>query len=218
MYCSGVDSTGDEYGDGAETIIKTLDRQKIKASFFFTGKFYRNLAFRKTIARLKKNGHYLGAHSDQHLLYCDWNNRDSTLVTRKQFNSDLIQNYEMTRLFGIKKSESVYFLPPFEWYNDTIADWTNQLNLRLINFSPGTLSNADYTTPDMKNYRNSNEIYRSILKFEESSPSGLNGFILLLHIGTDLKRTDKFYLKLEKLVQALKNKGYAFETVKELLH
>ena len=108
-----------------------------------------------------------------------------------------------------------YFLPPYEWYNDTIAAWTKEMGLQLINYSPGTKSNADYTTPGMKNYRSSDEIYNSIIQLEESK--GLNGFILLLHIGTDPRRTDKFYFKLNELIQTLKRKGYSFKRADELL-
>ena len=34
--------TGDEFGDGLSTIRKSLDRYHAKASFFFTGRFYKN--------------------------------------------------------------------------------------------------------------------------------------------------------------------------------
>ncbi len=105
--------TGDEFADGAETIIQTLKRRGIKASFFFTGRFYRNPNFKPYIERVKRDGHYLGAHSDQHLLYCDWSKRDELLVSRKQFEDDLNQNYEAMLAFRISKSEAPYFLPPF---------------------------------------------------------------------------------------------------------
>ncbi len=49
--------------------------------------------------------------------------------------------------FGIKKEEASYFLPPYEWYNDSIASWTNESGLKLVNFTGGTRSNADYTYP-----------------------------------------------------------------------
>jgi len=209
--------TGDEFADGGAFIAKTLQQQKITASFFLTGNFYRNSSFNKTIQQLKKDGHYLGPHSDQHLLYCDWNKRDSLLVTKGQFTNDLLKNYEELRSYGIKKQDASFFLPPYEWYNDSIAAWTKELGLQLINYTPGTLSAADYTTPDLKNYRSSETIYNSIINYEASHPSGLNGFILLLHIGTDAKRTDKFYYRLPQLVRYLKQKGFQFQRVDRLL-
>lgn len=207
--------TGDEYGDGGHFIAQTLQQQKIKASFFLTGRFYRNAGFSLTISRLKKDGHYLGAHSDEHLLYCDWTKRDSLLVTEQQFKQDLLSNYEAMKKKGITKKQAPYFLPPYEWYNDSIAAWTKDLSLQLINFTPGTKSTADYTTPGMKNYRGSDEIYNSIIQYEKLR--GLNGFILLVHIGTDPKRTDKFYYRLPRLIKYLKAKGYQFQTVNQLL-
>ena len=166
---------------------------------------------------MKKDGHYLGAHSDKHLLYCDWNKRDSLFVTKDEFKKDLSANYKMMERFGLQKTSAQYLLPPYEWYNDSISAWTKEMGLQLINFTPGTRSNADYTTPDEKNYRSSEEIYKSIINYESSNSSGLNGFILLVHIGTDPKRTDKFYNRLPQLITELKAKGYQFQTVEGLL-
>jgi hypothetical protein len=109
--------TGDEFADGAEVIAAVLKKQKVKASFFFTGRFYRNPAFKSAILRLRRDGHYLGAHSDEHLLYNDWNDRSKLLVSRAEFEKDLNKNYAAMREFGITKRSAPFFLPPFEWFN-----------------------------------------------------------------------------------------------------
>ncbi len=203
--------TGGDYNDGRKRIPGILKRQKIHAQFFFTGDFYRERENRKLIKTLIKRGHYLGPHSDKHLLYAPWEHRDSLLVSKTEFTEDLLQNYEAMAHFGIQRSEAIWFMPPYEWYNQQISDWTHELGLRLINFSPGTRSNADYTTPDMGNrYVSSERIYRSILAYEANSSSGLNGFILLIHIGTHPDRTDKFYDRLPELIDELKASGYEF--------
>jgi peptidoglycan/xylan/chitin deacetylase (PgdA/CDA1 family) len=202
--------TGHEFADGGEIILNVLQKQNIQASFFFTGDFYRNPKFKDLIKRIKKEKHYLGAHSDKHLLYASWEKRDSLLVTKEQFIGDLKNNYREIEKFGISTSNANWFLPPYEWYNQAISDWTKEIGLQLMNFSPGTYSNADYTTPDMKNYISSETIYSRILRFEETHTNGLNGFILLSHIGTDSKRTDKFYNKLDLLINELKKRGYSF--------
>jgi len=209
--------TGDEFADGGNHISQTLAKENIKASFFFTGNFYRNPAFKKLITGLKNDGHYLGPHSDKHLLYCDWVKRDSLLVTKEQFKNDLLRNYAEMKQFGVDKSQANYFMPPYEWYNDSIAAWAKELNVQLINFTPGTKSNADYTYPELKNYQSSDAIYQSIINYEKSRKKRLNGFILLLHTGTDPRRTDKFYDRLESLIRYLKTSGYHFKTVGGLL-
>lgn len=209
--------TGDEFADGANTIIRVLKRHRAHASFFFTGRFYRNPAFKSAIRRLKSDGHYLGAHSNQHLLYCDWNKRDLLLVTRDEFESDLNQNYQAMQPFGISRNDAPFFLPPFEWYNRTISEWTQTMGLTLINFTPGTRSNADYTTPGSDNYVGSDAILKRISEYEEQDPDGLNGFILLMHIGVSPGRTDKFYDRLSELLRWLGTKKYQVVRIDRLL-
>ena len=209
--------TGHEFAEGGDFIASTLKQEKINASFFFTGNFYRNTQFWPLIRQLKNDNYYLGAHSNEHLLYCDWNDRNKVLVSKNEFGSDLLNNYAELTAYGVDKMHSKYFLPPFEWYNDSISAWTKQLGLQLINYTPGTLSHADYTTLKDKNYRNSEAIYNSIVDYEASKHAGLNGFMLLMHIGAGPDRTDKFYTRLPQLIKYLKQKGYQFQTVDRLL-
>lgn len=198
-------------------IREALRKHKVPASFFLTGNFYSNPAFASLIRKLKRDRHYLGAHSDKHLLYADWIKRDSLLISREEFRTDLNNNYRRMAAFGIKKRDAVYFLPPFEWYNRTIADWTAEMGFKLINFSPGTRSTADYTFPEMgKLYRSSNEIFHSVISRDDTDPNGLNGFILLMHIGTDPRRTDKFYNRIDELLGELKKRGYSFVSLKQI--
>ncbi len=209
--------TGGDFSDGGPTIRKVLMEEQIPGSFFFTGDFYRNPSNSNLITGLIADGHYLGPHSDKHLLYCSWENRKDTLVSKQEFVKDIKDNYAAMARFGIESEKAIYFVPPFEWYNATIAGWTKELGLTLINFSPGTLSTTDYTTPAMANYRSSDLIYSSIIEHENSSPYGLNGFILLLHIGTHPDRKDKFYALLADLIHYLKQRDYTLLRVDFLL-
>ncbi|HET6994002.1 MAG TPA: glycoside hydrolase family 9 protein [Chitinophagaceae bacterium] len=215
--------TGHDFYEGGDFIAQTLKQEKVRANFFFTGKLLNdNLQGYVLVEKLWKQGHFLGNHSGHHLLYCDWNNRDSLLIDRESFEIDLWEPNE--RLAHLAESRPGgyrpfprFFLPPYEWYNDTIAAWTRRWDIQLINYTPGTLSTADYTTPAMKNYRSSETIYGSIIDYEKKNPSGLNGFILLMHVGAGPERTDKFYKYLPRLIKYLKAKGYKFQTVDELL-
>jgi len=90
------------------------------------------------------------------------------------------------------------------------------MNLTLINFSSGTRSHADYTYPEMElRYVGTEEIYQSILNYEHRK--GMNGFILLIHVGTDPRRTDKLYNRLGNLIDDLKLRGYSFQRIDDLL-
>ena len=155
----------------AHFISETLEKEKIKASFFLTGNFYRNKEFGPVISKLIEDGNYLGSHSDRHLLYCDWTNRDSLLVSRKEFINDLDNSFNEMAKFGIKRTEARYFLPPYEWYNDSIAVWTDDLGLQLVNLRAVPAVTLIILYPEMGNqYIDSKTIYNSIISFEEQSP------------------------------------------------
>jgi peptidoglycan/xylan/chitin deacetylase (PgdA/CDA1 family) len=148
------------------------------------------------------------------LLYCSWEDRDSLLVTREQFVADLQANYAEMKKYGVYKSEAPFFMPPYEWYNDSISAWTTSQGLQLINFTSGTLSHADWTYPALgAQYRSSQVIWDSIINYE--AKHGLNGFILLTHVGTDPRRADKFYNRLDALIQYLSQRGYEFHPLSE---
>ena len=209
--------TAHEYADGYEVLKETLKKHNVKGAFFLTGDFYRNPEFAHIIEGLKNDGHYLGTHSDKHLLYCTWENRDSLLVTKEELTNDVINNYKEMERFGISIADAPFYLPPYEWYNDSISTWVGEQGLHLINFTGGTSSNADYTTPDMPRYYSSDTIFNRILNYEQIEPQGLNGFILLTHLGVAPERTDKFYHHMDALIDSLISRGYAIVPLRELL-
>lgn len=203
--------TAADKADGAERIISTLRKYNIKGGFFFTGEFFE--MYPDVVRRLVAEGHYVGSHSYGHLLYAPWGNRDSLLVTKQEFEEDIFKSYKVLREFGI--TDAPYFIPPYEHYNATISSWARQLGLQVINYTPGTLTNGDYTTPEMKRYFSSKEILGRIWEYERTDSNGLNGHIMLIHFGTDPARTDKFYDKLPGLIRELRRKGYSFTPLKD---
>jgi len=78
----------------------------------------------------------------------------------------------------------------------------------LINFTPGIRTNADYTTPDMKNYKSSDWILDDLKEKEIKQPGNLKGSLILIHLGTSEKRTDKLYNQLGELIGFLESRGY----------
>ena len=85
------------------------------------------------------------------------------------------------------------------------------MGLILIDFTSGTSSNQDWTYPDLgKQYISSDTIFKRILNYEKKNRNGLNGFILLTHPGTDPRRPDKFYNKLNELITILLKRNYRF--------
>ncbi len=209
--------TGHSFAEGGATILDELKRHRAHGSFFFTGDFLTNANFAPLIRRVVSEGHYLGPHSDKHVLYADWDKPEKTLVTQKEFRRDLDANLKKISAFGVNRADVKYFLPPFEWFNADIVHWSARAGLTLVNFTPGTRSNADYMGDDDPHFISSEKIFQSIRAREQSDPHGLNGFLLLLHIGSGPARTDKFAARFGELLDALAAKGYEFVRVDEVL-
>jgi peptidoglycan/xylan/chitin deacetylase (PgdA/CDA1 family) len=207
--------TAHDFSDGFESIINTLNQHKIKASFFLTGDFLRDPSHKEVTETLINGGHYIGPHSDKHLLYCSWGKRDSLLVSQKEFFSDLENNYKELSKTGITKKKASVFMPPYEWYNDSIATWAANAGVKLINNSTGTITNQDWTFPEKgKPYFSSDSLMKNFLAYENKK--GMNGYILLIHPGTDPARKDKFYFHLDSILNYLEKKKYSFHSFREI--
>jgi peptidoglycan/xylan/chitin deacetylase (PgdA/CDA1 family) len=211
--------TADSFAEGLPVIMPVLKQKKVPAAFFFTGNTYRNQVYQQYIRQLSLMRQVMvGLHSDQHMLYCDWTKRDSLLVTKDSLWKDLDNNLDARRSAGVTKAAPRFFIPPYEWWNDTIARWIGEKELTPFCFTPGTGSNADYTYPEMgRSYRDSKTILAGIRRFAENRPAGLNGVILLLHAGTDPRRKDKLYEHLGDLIDYLRTKGYTITSLDAIL-
>lgn len=198
--------TGHEYADGVDSILHIMDNHGIKGYFFFTGDFIR--AYPLAIQKIKDAGHYIGCHSNRHLLYADWSKRDSLLVTHDAWKKDLDSNYLALKPFGIWRKEHTLFMAPYEWYNQSISEWCKEEGLTLINFTPGLITQADYTVPDDKNYRSTMEIVGKTL--QDARNGALNGAFILIHVGSSPYRTNKLYWELDTMITELQRMGYRF--------
>ena len=213
--------TGGDFGEGTGHILDTLKEHRIKASFFVTGGYLRNPEHQDYLRRIVAEGHYLGPHSDTHPLYCPWEDREKTLVTEAFFKADLRKNIDDLRKYGedpglpTPATKVVYFIPPYEWFNADQSRWAREMGVLLFNFTPGSGSNRDYAPEGHKSFVPSRQIIDDILAYEKKDPHGLNGFLLLLHVGS--QRKDKTFLLLGDLLKELKGRGYDFVLIDELL-
>ena len=203
--------TADENFNGAETILQTLRKQKVKGNFFLTGNCLRYLPNRNVIRRIVAEGHYVGGHSDGHVLYCDWGADRPSLMGADSILCDLKANYAELARFGVPPEAARWFLPPYEHYNDFSVQLLEAMGLRVVNYTPGTGTPADYTTPDMKNYRKAQPLIDGLWRFEREQ--GLAGALLLIHPGVEESRpqTERLYNRLDEIIRYLKKKGYSFD-------
>lgn len=208
--------TGDEFDESTTPILDVLKSRRQKGSFFVTGNFLRRAELNPLVRRIIREGHYLGPHSDSHPLYCDWDEREKSLVTKAFFTADLKENIAALKAVGaMRHGAPAYFVPPYEWYNREHVQWSRELGVELINFTPGSGSNRDYAKEDDRKFVSSRRIYDDILAYERKDPDGLNGFLLLLHLGSG--RGDPFHTQFPSLCDALSRRGYESARVDELL-
>lgn len=207
--------TAHDLVDGKDQIAKTLKEKGVSASFFLTGDFLRDDANKGFLKEIRKRN-YIGPHSDKHLLYAPWENRDSTLISEEEFKRDLFSNYKELERLGVQKKDAKYYLPSYEWYNDDVVRWAGNAGVEVVNFSPVLRTAADYTYPEMGDrYRSSDELLEGLYKVEQEF--GLQGNIILIHLGVDNRRQDKFYNKLDVIIEDLRAKGYSFVRIDDLL-
>ena len=210
--------TADLYAEGANSILDSLLDRKIRGSFFLTGRFLRESKFRPIVGRLRDEGHLVGPHSDAHLLYATWDRPPRLLISRATFEADLTANLRAFENHRIRPDSIHFFLPPYEHYTEEIARWTKGLDRVLVNMTPGTRSNTDYMTDDDPRFIPAGAIVASILNAEQTDPDGLNGYLLLMHLGAGPARTrDHLHDKLPGLLDELGRRGYKFVRVDDLV-
>lgn len=200
--------TGDSLFSGIDDVLKSLRKAKVKGSFFLTGNCIR--LHGEKVKEIIRQGHIVAPHSDKHLLYADWADRNKTLVTRDSVVNDVLNNLAEIKRIGIDPASVTFFMPPYEYSNLETNNWVKDLGLEVVSFTSGTLTNADYTIPSMKSYRSSEVIFNHLEKFERESEHGLNGAILLIHPGVHPERPDPFYKKLGQIIKLLRKRGYSF--------
>jgi peptidoglycan/xylan/chitin deacetylase (PgdA/CDA1 family) len=213
-----LEFTGGSFADGGTTILRELQARGVHASFFFIGDFYREPKFKSLIESIRDHGHYLGPHSDKHPLYASWENPPKLEISREDFLADLRANMAELEKFGVSKEKAKYFIPPYEHYTPEIAEWTREEGMVLINYTPGARSHADYMEDKDPKFISAPDMVKSVLDYEKSHEYGLNGFMLLMHIGAGPGRTrDHLYDYLGSMLDELIGRGYSFVRIDQLL-
>lgn len=199
--------TADSMFEGGEYAMQVLKEAGLKASFFFTGNFLRDKARNANIInRAVAEGHYVGPHSDRHILLADWDAGRTTLADPDSAVTDMMDNLVELAEYGIDTSSVKYIVPPYEWYNREHIDAYKGAGLIPVSPFPGLLTYRDYTVPGMDDYYDSVTLWDDFL--DNVRTKDLDGCFIILHLGTQDARTDKFYRYLPQMIDTLKAHGY----------
>lgn len=195
--------------DGGDTILAALANAGVKGSFFFTGNFLRLRHGVAAARRCIEQGHYVGPHSDGHILLAQWDGDRTPLVSADSAIADIRRNMRTLAYIGVDTAAARYVLPPYEWCAAIHSQAYATQGLTTINITPGTGTYRDYTTPGMAEYASSQLMETQLI--ETARSGALKGAIIIVHPGTDTLRTDKFYNRLPAIIDSLTRCGYRFD-------
>lgn len=202
--------SADSMFEGAPVALEAMAERGIKGNFFFTGNFLERPCNGDIVRRIVGEGHYVGGHSNRHMLLADWGRERTELVTVDSMLSDVRANLAKLDSMGVATADARWFMPPFEWIAPSqVPVLTDSLGLHVINPTPGIEIYRDYTTPDMAEYHSSRQLIDQLFEYE--SERGMNGVFLIFHLGTQDVRTDKLYHHLPMLLDSLTTLGYTFD-------
>jgi peptidoglycan/xylan/chitin deacetylase (PgdA/CDA1 family) len=214
---------GGDDANVAGEILDSLRTRGVRSTVFLTGQFIRRHP--DIVRRIVMEGHEVGNHLDTHphLTTYGQDRRQRTLpgVTR-EFLHDQFRRAEE----GLRGLTGHHMAPfwraPFGEHNGEIRAWAAEIGYRHISWTRGAGAAEDLDTRDWvadrssRSYRSREEIVDRLLAFGQGRPEGLNGGIVLMHLGTN-RRSDRPHEALPKILATLQGRGYRLVNVSELL-
>jgi peptidoglycan/xylan/chitin deacetylase (PgdA/CDA1 family) len=211
--------------NAAADILDTLKSRNIRATIFITGEFIR--AFPETVKRIAAEGHETGNHTFSHPHLTTWA-QDHTHTTNPVVTESIVCQ-------ELARTDSVYFVltgshlnrfwrAPYGEKNHAICAWAQRCGYLHIGWRQGKswrqgLDSNDWI-PDEETpgFHTPEEVLEKIIDLALAQPSGINGGIILMHLGTVRKDPNaQVHRILGKLIDELQGLGYHFVTVSEML-
>ncbi|NOS68939.1 MAG: HEAT repeat domain-containing protein [Verrucomicrobia bacterium] len=225
--CVAICLWGDSFAEGADVFLNELKSPQGKASFFLTDNFLTNRDFDPFTAKLFTEQHYLGCYlSTDVVVFGGPAATAAAAAFRARYGlGDETPQPKPTakpvrdKIEGLhieQGLEDFFLAPPGLYDRLQLSVGKLEQGVTPIAPTPGTLSGLDATHESQTNFVSSQAIFDSILQREREDPNGLNGFILMFHLGSGPGRTDKFHLRFGELLDALAARGYTFVRVDEL--
>ena len=212
--------TFDAGSDDSNTreILKILNNLQLNCTLFLTGKFMEGNP--DLVKEMIEAGHEIGNHTYNHPHLTSY---------EQDFQHQLLPHIERDFLHQqLMKTDSVFFSisgehlkpywrAPFGEYNNQILTWAAETGYLHIHWT-GSFDTHDWVTDESSQlYRSPDEIYADIMAIEDEQPNGLNGVIVLMHLASN-RNGNHVYEILPKLIETVRNKGYALGNITDLLN
>jgi peptidoglycan/xylan/chitin deacetylase (PgdA/CDA1 family) len=205
----------------AVMILKILEMNKIKATFFLTGEFIQK--YPDIVKRLIQSNHEIGNHtfSHPHLTTYAMNHQQTTLPNvTKEFIIDELRKTDALFYKIAGRHLDPYWRAPFGETNAEIRKWASELGYMHVGWT--SLNNQSMDSMDwvenasVPGYKTVEQSAAQILDFGKNAPYEANGGIILMHLGTERKEdfAEKF---LPLIIDGYAKKGYGFVTISHLI-
>ncbi|OGJ84524.1 MAG: hypothetical protein A2268_11060 [Candidatus Raymondbacteria bacterium RifOxyA12_full_50_37] len=205
----------------AAYILDTLKNRGVLATFFLAGTFIDK--FPALVHRIAAEGHVLGNHTDRHshLTTLETDGLQNTLpqVTREFLVGQLHAVEQKYKRLGIDIPR--LWRAPYGEQNRTINAWAESAGYRHIGWTMGTSWRTNLDTNDWivhpgdRGYFSPDQVIEKITHFGVGTAYGLNGGIILMHIGT-IRQGQKMYTRLGALIDTLRASGYELVTINDM--
>jgi peptidoglycan/xylan/chitin deacetylase (PgdA/CDA1 family) len=214
---------GHDLANVAEEILEILKAADVRVTMFLGGQFIRRHP--EMVRRMLGDGHEIGNHLDTHphlTSYAD-NGRQATRpgLSREALSAEL-RRAEAS--FGALTGRAMapYWRAPYGEHNAEIRAWAAEAGYRHVGWTRGAGTAEDLDTRDWvadrgsRLYRTRAEVASRLLGFGQQTPEGLNGGIILMHLGS-LRTADRPHEELPRVLQSLQAQGYRLVTISTLL-
>lgn len=180
--------------DGAEKILETLEENNIKATFFLTGKFIER--YPETTKKIAADGHEIGNHSYSHPYF--------TKLSEEEMEKEISRNQELLRDLDIEQKPLLRL--PYGDRNSSVLNFVSQSGFINIRW-----------TIDSLGWQGA-EGGMEVQKVQQRVVSKTTpGSIIMMHLGSDSNKINLDSEVLSQIIEELKNNGYNFLRLSELL-
>lgn len=207
---------GGSYNNATSQILDTLASRGVTATMFLTGQFMKR--HRQTVKEILAAGHEIGNHTMSHPHLTSWaqNRRHTTLtgVTRSMIGSQLTEANSVFRSITGEDLAPLWRAPYGE-KNKQICSWALSYGFIHIAWKQGRTWSEGYDSndwvpdQDTPGYHPPQAVYEKYMRLAGEEPDGMNGGILLFHLGTARKKPEQqVHRILGKLIDGFHEKGY----------
>ncbi|MBD3418629.1 MAG: polysaccharide deacetylase family protein [Chitinivibrionales bacterium] len=216
---------GGSHTNAALPILDTLKSRRIPATMFLTGRFIRK--YPSIVERILRDGHVIGNHTMSHPHLTSWasDHTHTTLpdITKEVICRELLEaNDAFKTRYG--KNLAPIWRAPYGERNNVIYRWALECGYLHVGWRQGNtwrenLDSNDWVPDDeTPGYHTPAEVYEKITGLAGQKPYGINGGIVLMHLGT--VRSDpsrQVHTILGRLIDDLRGQGYTFVSVLKML-